>query len=526
MDFRLLGPLEVTERGRSVALGGPKQRSVLALLLLHANETVSFDRHPGRAVGRRPPPTAAKSIQVNISRLRKDLGADRLMTRTPGYVLRVDPGELDLARFRDLARGVAHGLPRRRRPRARGGARTLAGPPSPTSPTSRSRRPRSRAWRTAARGARGAHRRRPRRRAARRAGRRARRPRRSSIRCASGCARQLMLALYRSVARPRRWTPTARRAATSPRSWGWSRAPSCGGSSVTILKRDQDFSRRRHRSAPRTTPARADRCWSSRSHSIVPMRCWGSPCRSLARARPRTRHHGCGGPGGARAGDRAARPHCHGVAGRGVARTQRCVRIADARRGHRAARDARRRRSPAHGGRRRPARRRGGDHPRRCAVRRCAAPAGGRRRPGGSGGRSVRRRRARLGGARARCVGCARDRRAAAPDRRRAAGRRTRRQPPAGGRVADRPAPQRRGRGAGARRARAAKACVALGRGAGLLVVGLSDRWREEGLGRRADALVDDPPRRPCSSAAGRARRPRAARADDALRLVADRRAA
>ena len=102
MDFRLLGPLEVTERGRSVALGGPKQRSVLALLLLHANETVSLDRLQAALWGDDPPPTATKTIQVNISRLRKDLGADRLVTRTPGYVLRVGPDEFDLARFRDL----------------------------------------------------------------------------------------------------------------------------------------------------------------------------------------------------------------------------------------------------------------------------------------------------------------------------------------------------------------------------------------------------------------------------------------
>src|SRR3954468_2346649 len=102
MDFRLLGPLEVTERGRSVALGGPKQRSVLALLLLHANETVSFDRIQAALWGDDPPPTATKSIQVNISRLRKDLGADRLTTRTPGYVLHVGADELDLVRIRDL----------------------------------------------------------------------------------------------------------------------------------------------------------------------------------------------------------------------------------------------------------------------------------------------------------------------------------------------------------------------------------------------------------------------------------------
>jgi len=101
MDFRILGPLEVSEHGRSVALGGPKQRSVLALLLLHANETVSVDRIVA-ALWDDPPPTAIKSIQMRVSSLRKDLGADRVRTRAPGYVLRVAPGELDLSRFRDL----------------------------------------------------------------------------------------------------------------------------------------------------------------------------------------------------------------------------------------------------------------------------------------------------------------------------------------------------------------------------------------------------------------------------------------
>jgi DNA-binding SARP family transcriptional activator len=102
MDFRLLGPLDVTEHGRSVNLGGPKQRAVLALLLLHANETVSTDRIEAALWGDTPPPTAAKVIQVRVSRLRKDLGSTRLSTRPPGYVLHVRPEELDLTRFESL----------------------------------------------------------------------------------------------------------------------------------------------------------------------------------------------------------------------------------------------------------------------------------------------------------------------------------------------------------------------------------------------------------------------------------------
>jgi DNA-binding SARP family transcriptional activator len=103
MDFRLLGPLEVSERDRALALGGVKQRSVLAILLLQANELVSTDRLIDQLWGAEPPATCAKSVQVYVSRLRKEMGNGRLATRAPGYVLRVDPSELDLARFEQLA---------------------------------------------------------------------------------------------------------------------------------------------------------------------------------------------------------------------------------------------------------------------------------------------------------------------------------------------------------------------------------------------------------------------------------------
>lgn len=102
MDFRLLGPLEVTEHARSLALGGTKQRSLLAVLLLNVNELVSSDRLIDELWGDAPPPTAAKSIQVHVSKLRKQLGEGRLATRPPGYVLHVDPTELDLVLFERL----------------------------------------------------------------------------------------------------------------------------------------------------------------------------------------------------------------------------------------------------------------------------------------------------------------------------------------------------------------------------------------------------------------------------------------
>jgi DNA-binding SARP family transcriptional activator len=79
MEFRILGPLEVVDRERLLPLGGVKQRSLLAVLLQHANEIVSTDELLGELWGDAPPATAAKSIQVYVFHLRKVLGADRLV---------------------------------------------------------------------------------------------------------------------------------------------------------------------------------------------------------------------------------------------------------------------------------------------------------------------------------------------------------------------------------------------------------------------------------------------------------------
>src|SRR5262245_42402337 len=99
VEFRLLGPLEVVEHDRPLALGGGKQRSLFALLLLHANEVVSKERLIDELWGESPPATVAKSVQIYVSRLRKALGDGRLVTRAPGYMLRLDSSELDLGRF-------------------------------------------------------------------------------------------------------------------------------------------------------------------------------------------------------------------------------------------------------------------------------------------------------------------------------------------------------------------------------------------------------------------------------------------
>jgi DNA-binding SARP family transcriptional activator len=102
MDFRILGPLEVLEGERALDIGGHKQSAVLAMLLLAANRPVSRDALIDALWQEDPPETAQKALQVYVSRLRKLLGRERVETRPPGYLLHVEPGELDLARFERL----------------------------------------------------------------------------------------------------------------------------------------------------------------------------------------------------------------------------------------------------------------------------------------------------------------------------------------------------------------------------------------------------------------------------------------
>jgi DNA-binding SARP family transcriptional activator len=102
VEFRILGPLEVVEEGRLVELGGRKQRVLVALLLVEANSVVSCDRLIDALWEDEPTETALKALQVYVSKLRKELGRDRIVTKSPGYRLRVEPGELDLDRFERL----------------------------------------------------------------------------------------------------------------------------------------------------------------------------------------------------------------------------------------------------------------------------------------------------------------------------------------------------------------------------------------------------------------------------------------
>jgi DNA-binding SARP family transcriptional activator len=114
-EFRILGPLEVAAAdGEPLHLGGQKQRALLAVLLLHANEVVSTDFLIDALWGDHPPRTATTSLQNSISALRKLLGADLLVTRAPGYRLVVDPETIDLVRFERLVASARGSEPEER----------------------------------------------------------------------------------------------------------------------------------------------------------------------------------------------------------------------------------------------------------------------------------------------------------------------------------------------------------------------------------------------------------------------------
>jgi WD40 repeat protein/DNA-binding SARP family transcriptional activator len=106
VEFRVLGPLSVKIDGASIPLGGPKQRALLALLLLAANRVVSRERLIEELFAEQSLASADHALRNHVSRLRKALaaagGEPRIVARAPGYLLRVEPGELDLERFEGL----------------------------------------------------------------------------------------------------------------------------------------------------------------------------------------------------------------------------------------------------------------------------------------------------------------------------------------------------------------------------------------------------------------------------------------
>jgi DNA-binding SARP family transcriptional activator len=102
MQARILGPFQLEEGGRHIAVGGVRQRAVLVSLLLHANEVVPSEQLLMDLWGEDSPPSAANSLQAAISRLRRALPPGRLITRAPGYTLRIFPEELDVSQFEQL----------------------------------------------------------------------------------------------------------------------------------------------------------------------------------------------------------------------------------------------------------------------------------------------------------------------------------------------------------------------------------------------------------------------------------------
>jgi branched-chain amino acid transport system substrate-binding protein len=108
MEFRLLGPLVVEDDDGPVRIAPGRESVLLALLLVHRGSALASDRIIDELWPQDPPENAAKSVQVYVSRLRKALGAGRIETTPAGYRIRVEPGELDVARFEQLAE---HGEP-------------------------------------------------------------------------------------------------------------------------------------------------------------------------------------------------------------------------------------------------------------------------------------------------------------------------------------------------------------------------------------------------------------------------------
>ena len=243
VQIRVLGHLEASVDDQPVALGGAKQRAVLAMLGLEANRAVTADRLIEGLWGEEPPASAAKMVQNYVWRLRKALAADggaEIVTRGRGYELRVDRRGRRLparaARGRGRTRGgggragaaarealaLFRGEPLadladepfagRRDPPPRGAA--ADGAPSwrstPTWPpgaTSEIARPRSkRCW--------------------------------PSTRCASGCTRSGCSRCIAAVARPRRSRPTGRRARTLVEEIGVEPAPELRRLHEAILRQD------------------------------------------------------------------------------------------------------------------------------------------------------------------------------------------------------------------------------------------------------------------------------------------------
>jgi DNA-binding SARP family transcriptional activator/ABC-type branched-subunit amino acid transport system substrate-binding protein/DNA-binding beta-propeller fold protein YncE len=127
--FRVLGSLEVEVDGAATELGGARQRAVLAVLLMHANEPVATDRLVNESWGETAPASATKTAQVYVSRLRRALGNDTLTTTPGGYLLRVPQGALDTHELEELRARAREAEPREAAGLLRRGLALWRGPP-------------------------------------------------------------------------------------------------------------------------------------------------------------------------------------------------------------------------------------------------------------------------------------------------------------------------------------------------------------------------------------------------------------
>ena len=103
-QFSILGPLEVSRARGPLALSGTRQRRLLAALLLRPNRVLPTEQLADAVWGEAPPATARTALQVHVSQLRKVLGQDTIETHAGGYLLRLDPEQIDAARFERLLR--------------------------------------------------------------------------------------------------------------------------------------------------------------------------------------------------------------------------------------------------------------------------------------------------------------------------------------------------------------------------------------------------------------------------------------
>ena len=144
LEYRILGPLEVVDDARPLALGGQRQRALLAALLLRPGNVVPTERLVDEIWGEQAPRTATTSLQNAVAQLRKVLGPDVLETQAPGYVLRVDRRQIDVSRFEKLLADARTGPAETRAATLRAALDLWRGPALPQSSHSvSSRKPRS-----------------------------------------------------------------------------------------------------------------------------------------------------------------------------------------------------------------------------------------------------------------------------------------------------------------------------------------------------------------------------------------------